>query len=184
MTRLLALLLGASTFAACGPRPQATPSTTTSIQTSRVSSAGGTTTLTTLAELRRGIARIPAPVDVVWRALRTSYDSLGIPVTRVDVSERVVANDGVKLRRRLGKVPLTRYLDCGSAQAGPNAETYEVHLAVTTRLQPDSAGGTTATTMLQASARPVLFAGDHVACGSTGELERSIESMLRYHAAR
>ncbi len=176
------LLLLASAGCSSG-RPNA-GETATAIQTTRVSGSGGTTTLTTVAETRRGVALLPAPVDLVWTALRTSYDSLGIPVTRVDKAGWVIANEGLRLRRRLGKVALTRYLDCGSAQAGPNAETYEVHLAVVTHLRPESTDATVATTALEASARPVLFAGDFVACASTGELERSLESMLRYHLAR
>ena len=181
--RIVAALLVAAA-AACASGRRNAGETATSIETTRVSGSGGTTTLTTVAETRRGVAVLPAPVGVVWRALRTAYDSLASPVTRVDEATRVIANDGLKLRRRLGTVALTRYLDCGSAQAGPNAETYEVHLAVVTQLRPDSANATIATTAVQASARPVLFAGEFVACASTGELERSIESMLRYHLAK
>ena len=182
ISSIAALLLSA--VAACASGRKNAGETATSIQTTRVSGTGGTTTLTTVAETRRGVASLPAPVGMVWNALRTSYDSLGIPVTRADETNRVMANEGMRLRRRLGKVPLTRYLDCGSAQAGPNAETYEVHLAVVTQLRPDSANTTIATTAIEASAKPVQFAGEFVACASTGELERSLESMLRYHLAK
>src|SRR5690606_40865365 len=60
------------------------------------------------------------------------YESLGIPITRVDATSHIIGNEGLKVRRRLGDAPLTRYLDCGSGQGGPNADTYEVHLAVLT----------------------------------------------------
>lgn len=150
----------------------------TSTQTARVSTAGGTTTLTTTASLQPGVMTLDVPIDAAWRALPVAYDSIGIPVGKVDTLSRVVGNEGYKLRRKLGGVSLTRYLDCGQAQGFRSAETYEINLAVITRLRPLGATQTSAATTVQASARPVNFAGEYSSCSSTGELEKRVADVL------
>ena len=156
----------------------ASSSAGTSIETTRVSGATGTTTLTSVTSLQPGFTTLEFPIDVVWRALPVAYDSIGIPVGKVDTLSHVVGNPGFKLRRRLGGVALTRYLDCGQAQGFRSAETYEINLAVLTQLQPSGTGTTTAATTVQASARPVNFAGEYAACSSTGELEKRVGETL------
>ena len=150
----------------------------TSIETTRVSTPVGTTTLTTLSTLQPGYVTLQYPIDVVWRALPVAYDSIGVPVGRIDTLTRVVGNDGFRLRRKLGGVSLTRYLDCGQAQGFRSAETYEINLAVITQLQPAEAGYTTAATTVQASAKPVNFAGEYAPCSSSGELEKRVGEVL------
>lgn len=169
---------------ACASRPSPATSGGPSIQTTRVQVGQNTTAITTVTEAQLGVAQLPAPLPLVWSSLRTAYDSLGIPLTKIDETNHVLGNEGMKVRRRLGKAALTRLLDCGSAQAGPNAETYEVHISVLTLLTPSGPDQTRSTTKVEASARPVSFAGDFVRCTSTGQLERSLESMLRFLIAR
>ena len=124
--------------------------------------------------VRPGLVTLEFPIADVWRALPVAYDSIGIPVGKMDTLSRVVGNEGYKLRRKLGGVPLTRYLDCGQAQGFKSAETYEISLSVLTQLQPAGTGQTTAATVVQASAKPVNFAGEYSACESTGELEKRV----------
>src|SRR5690348_4337675 len=38
------------------------------------------------------------PVDKVWRILPAAFDSLGIPVARIDPASKVMGNDGLKIR--------------------------------------------------------------------------------------
>ena len=155
------------------------PVVETRSETVRVSGVGAQqgTTMTTVSAVSPGVARVLAPIDEVWRVLPAIYDSLGIPVDRLDHGQHIIGNTGFRLRRRLGGVPLTRYLDCGRAQGGPSAETYEVNLSVLTELQP-AAAGTTAATVVQATARPVTFVGEHTPCKSTGGIEKSVEKLL------
>ena len=120
---------------------------------------------------------LTAPVDALWKVLPAVYDSLGIEITRRDPASHTLGNDGLRLRRRLGKVPLQRYLDCGSSQGGPNAESYDVHLTVRTRLQPGAAGHSRLSTTVQAQARPINFAGDWVRCTSKNQLEQRIAEL-------
>lgn len=151
----------------------------TRIETVRVSGVGAQqgTTMTTVASVMPGVATVLSPIEEVWRVLPAIYDSLGIPVDRIEREKHILGNTGFKLRRRLGGVSLTRYLDCGDAQGGPSAETYEVHLSVLTELQP-TASGTAAATVVQATARPVTFVGEHTPCKSTGGLEKAVAKLL------
>jgi hypothetical protein len=125
----------------------------------------------------RASVLVDASLADTWKKLSTVYDSIGIPVTSSDPGQGVLGNDNFKIRRRLKDVPLTRYLDCGSTQGGPSAETYDIIMIVKTYLQP-SAGGTMATTFLQASGRPVSLSGNFVNCASTGRLEARIGELL------
>lgn len=152
--------------------------TATSIETTRVATSVGTTTLTSVSSLQPGFVTLRYPMDVVWRALPLAYDSIGIPLGKMDTLSHVLGNEGFRIRRKLGGVPLTRYLDCGQAQGFRSAETYEINLAVITHLQPADAGFTTAATTVQASAKPVNFAGDYAPCSSSGELEKRVGEVL------
>ena len=174
----------AAAAVACASRQRPEASSGPSTQTTRVSVGQNTTAITTVTEEQIGVAKYPAPLPLVWGALRTAYDSLGIPLTRLDEANHVLGNEGMKVRRRLGKTSLTRLLDCGSAQAGPNAETYEVHISVLSLVTQNGTDQTQSMTKVEASARPVSFAGDFVRCTSTGQLERSLESMVRFLVAR
>ena len=172
-------LLLAATLGGCAPSRR--PSTVTSTETVRVGGVGAQagTTLTTVSAADPGTARLLAPVERVWAVMPAVYDSAGIPVARLEQARHLIGNEGFKLRRRLGNVPLTRYLDCGRAQGGPSAETYEVNLAVLTELLSDGEGRTTAATVVRASARPVSFAGEFSPCKSTGALETRIGELIR-----
>jgi hypothetical protein len=150
----------------------------TSVETTRVATTTGTTSVTTTSTVVPGLVTLEFPIDDVWRALPVAYDSIGIPVGKMDTLSRVVGNEGYKLRRKLGGVPLTRYLDCGQTQGFKSAETYEISLSVLTQLQPGGTGLTTAATIVQASAKPVNFAGEYSACSSTGELEKRVADVL------
>lgn len=167
----------AATIAGCAS--SGTGSTAaTSIETTRVATPVGTTTLTSVASLQPGFVTLRYPIDVVWRALPAVYDSIGIPVSKLDTLTHVIGTEGFRLRRRLGGVSLTRYLDCGQAQGFRSAETYEINLAVITQLQPADAGGTTAATTVQASAKPINFAGEFAPCSSSGDLEKRVGEVL------
>ena len=163
--------------AACASRGPTVSSTTETIRIGGVG-AQPTTTLSTVSSTIPGATRVTAPIDRVWSVLPAVLDSLGIPVDRLDNATRVIGTDGHRLRRRLGGVSLSRYLDCGQAQGGPSAETYEVNLVVLTELQAAEAGATMAITVVKATARPVNFAGEYSPCSTTGELEARIGRLI------
>ena len=122
----------------------------------------------------RGVAEIQAPVDRVWNALPSAYDSLAIPLTVVDSVNHLIGNEGLQTRRRLGTVRLGEYLNCGSGQGGPSADTYDINLTVVTKLQPNKTGGTTATITVDGVAKSASFSGDYIKCATTGKLEQRL----------
>ncbi|NUO62761.1 MAG: hypothetical protein HOQ11_03440 [Gemmatimonadaceae bacterium] len=175
------LLLALAFTLACASAP-VDRSAPTTISTTRISGGAqsGQTAITTTTVSPTATVDVAAPLAKTWVALRAVYDSLGIPVSTVDESQHLMGNTGIKVRRTLGKTPLMRLLDCGHAQGGPNAETYEVFFAVATQLRPTADGARTlASTSLQAQARPVSFAGEYVACTTTGGLESRIADLLK-----
>ena len=124
-------------------------------------------------------------IDRVWKALPAVYAVLEVPIASFDAEANVIGNSSVKLYRRLGKTPLTRYLDCGSTQIGPNADSYEVFLSVLTKLSRPQAdtSNTAVVTTVEATARPIQFRGDPVRCSSKGALEARVIEVLKVQLA-
>jgi hypothetical protein len=126
---------------------------------------------------------LAASVADVWRVLPAAYEALGIPISVLDSTTRSVGNSGFNVRRRLGTVPLVRLIDCGTTQGGPSAESYDIRMTLTTRVRPDDAGASIATTV-EALGKPVAFSGEYVRCSSTGALESRIADAVRSRLAR
>lgn len=122
---------------------------------------------------------LPYAMERVWRALPAAFDSLGIPVTTVDPSTRTFGNSGFKPRRQLKSTPLSRYIDCGTTQLGPNADNYDVFLTFTVQVRSVEAASTNITTNLTAAARPPNYAQEYSACSSRGTLEDRVVQMLQ-----
>jgi hypothetical protein len=152
-------------------------------QTVRVSGGGtGGIAINTVANTSANVATVAIPLDRVWRVLPQVYDSIAVPVNTVDLNSHTFGNTEFKLRRQLGKVPLNRYINCGNAQGPPSADTYEIELSVLTTLAADDKGGTTITTVVESSGRPVTLAGEFSRCSSRGVLEPLIVSLVNRHA--
>jgi hypothetical protein len=123
---------------------------------------------------------IPVAPDQVWSILPAVYDSLGIPVSTIDPSRRIIGNPGYKAHQRLGKTSLGRYIDCGRTQGFPSADSYDIYLSVTTHVQSGKTSGSTRmSTMLEAAGRPMAFSGEYTKCGSLGTLESAINDAVR-----
>lgn len=136
-------------------------------------------------EASRDVAQLAAPVARSWEALRAAYDSVGVAVGTLDPRTYTIGNLGYKVRQRLGRAPLSRYLDCGgSTQVGPNADSYDVMLSVTSTLTPAGAEATTLTTTVEAEARPATFNQSWMRCTSKGALEKRLADVVRAQLAR
>jgi len=81
---------------------------------------------------------------------------------------------------RLGDVPLSRIVNCGSPLLG-RAGTLELSLAVVTILEPAGNGFATRTAVL-GIAREVSGSTTAVRCVSTGWLEGEIARLVREHS--
>ena len=66
-------------------------------------------------------------VDRVW-PLRAAYDSLAIPVAVFNAATGTMGNSSLRVRRRLGDVAISKYINCGNVQGGPSADAYEIQL--------------------------------------------------------
>jgi hypothetical protein len=117
-----------------------------------------------------------ASADRVWRVLPAMFDSIGVPVSTIDQAQKVIGNEGYKVRARLKNVNLSRYVDCGQTQIGPNADSYEVWLVLLVQVRPVAGSTTTSslTTTFQASARPVTFSQGYSNCTTNATLEKRI----------
>ena len=177
------VLLSLVSLAACAPTH--TPSTATP-ESESVRIGGGTPS--GLRMTSNTLARVDTlwiALDRVWKVLPGVYATLEIPIEQFNSEAGTIGNSGLKLYRRLGKLPLTRYIDCGTTQIGPNADSYEVMLTVLTKLQRSRAdsGITTVATTVEAMARPIQFRGDYVRCSSKGTLEARLMEVLNVQLA-
>lgn len=174
LAALSAILLAACATSSQGPAVAPAPDQTLRIPTSNAS--GGSTI--TIAQSESPSNRIiAAPAARIWDALPAVYQTLGLPITDRNAENRTIGTTSYKVRRRLANVPLSRYIDCGSTQGSPSADSYEVLLNVSTQLTP--AGDTTAvSTTVSALARPVFVSGEYINCGTTRALEKRFFDIL------
>jgi len=133
-----------------------------------------------------GMASAPLAysADAVFAVLPAVLDSLGISVGTLDSDQRVIGNTGLKLIGRLGKVALSKYIDCGQTQGFPSADTYEVHLSVLTQVHRQGATEATLATVVEAAARPMSHKGDYSRCSTKGELESRIIAQTKTRLAK
>jgi hypothetical protein len=120
---------------------------------------------------------VPASLAKVWAALPAAYDTLGIPILTSEPTVHAVANPGVKAHREFNHTALSRLIDCGETQIGPNADTYDVQLGFRTTLK-EQGDSTLVTTVLDASARSP-YAQGYARCTSKGILETRIADAIR-----
>jgi uncharacterized lipoprotein YbaY len=151
-------------------------------QTVRIATPNGNMMAQTVASDASNITTIAAPIARVWEVLPWVYDSLGIKVSIADAGSHTIGNQTLKLRRQLGNVPLSKYINCGNAQGPPSADTYEIQASIITRLQADASGGTTIVTTVQTSGRPVMLSGEYANCSSRGTLEAAIIALIKARA--
>lgn len=170
---LCACATASSTLSSNGPTQQV-----------RVATPMGETNLAMASTTDANVAQLSAPIDRVWGQLPAAYDSLGIPVNTANSSSHLIGNNGLKLRHQLGKVYLSKYIDCGQTQIGENADSYDVMLTVYTQLQAGTGGvgSTQISTTVDAAARPAAFAQAYARCSSKGVLESKLVDLLKARA--
>ena len=155
-------------------------------QTVRIpsSNAGGGATLVVASSTSPSVRSIKASAEKIWSVLPAVYDSLGIPVTERNAATRTIGTTSLKLRRQLGDVRLSRYLDCGSTQGAPSADSYEILLSMNTRIDAGTGDATTVTTTVDAMGRPVFVAAEYIHCGSKGGIEKRFFDILNAELLR
>lgn len=180
--RRLASLCVVSVVACAGSNatPEASPAPVE--QHVQISTAGSQTSLGSSLNLvpSSGLTshHFAAPIEQVWKVLPAVFDSLGVPVGLLDPRAHAIGNNGFKVRGKLGKVGLARYIDCGTTQIGPNAESYDITLTLTTTLSSTPDGATAMSMNLLASAKPMAFGQDAFPCSSKGALEKRVTDLV------
>lgn len=163
---------------ACSSATSSTPTTAVrpATQTVRTAAAGSFIISNSNSA---DVSTLPFSADAVWRILPSVFDSVGIPLGTVDVAQKRIGNEGFKIRSRLGKSPLSRFLDCGNTQIGPNADSYDVVLTVITVVQSSGTSESTLTTTVDAQARPVTYNQAYSRCTSKNSLEIRIADIVK-----
>ena len=169
--------------AACTPK-NTPPEIAPPAQTVRVTGSSGTGTAVnsstrTSATYDVRIDTVAAPLATIWKHLPAVYSGLDIPINQLDNTKNMVGNGGMKLYRKLGQTQLTKVLDCGRTQIGPNADSYEIVMSVLTTLAKVDSANTVVYTNIEASGQPMNYAGGQTRCRTRGELEKQMLLMLR-----
>lgn len=124
-------------------------------------------------------ASLAADAGAVFSALEASYEMLQISLSRRDPQARVIGNDGLKMRRELGKLQLRKAFDCGGTSGMPNSETYTITASIISSVSAQGDNAAVLTTVIDASAENPNFPGSGVRCSSTGVIESAIEKEVR-----
>ena len=170
--RCLPLFLLPACAASSGSAGSAKPATQTI-------SGGGAGSMTISNSSTSDVSHLAYSADAVWRIMPSVFDSLGIPVTVLDPGTKTIGNNAFKTRQRLGKLPLSKYLDCGNTQIGPNADSYEVILSVTTSVMPDGdPAKVKVVTVVEAQSRPITFNQAYNRCSSKGGIESRVVDII------
>jgi len=178
LTLTLAVAAACSSGGSTGGPP---PSTASTPNTGRIVTTGGSTvqinTMNIDTDVRLFSTGTP---DQVFAVLPAVYAELGIPLTMNDARAKSIGNTGWKTRRSIGKVPMQRYLDCGSSGSMQNAESYQINMSVVTTVRPNSSGGSLVMTAISGVGKnPVTSSSAEVRCASAGNLEIRIRDMVQ-----
>jgi hypothetical protein len=117
---------------------------------------------------------VKAPPADVWKALPVAYADIGLAGGPAIGQQQTFAAVIPSLRRRLDKIPLSRFLNCGTTPSGAlGADEHLVRLQVTTIVEPQSTG-TRLRTQVLARATSVENSNGPQECSSTGVLEQRL----------
>jgi hypothetical protein len=180
---LIALAVALPFCGACGAKSTDLSPVGTGTQRVTVVTGSSTQSFTMRQDDAANVQVVDHSVDVLWKALPAVYEEMGISVTTVNPASKLIGADGVKLRKSLKGVPLSRYFDCGQTQIGPNADDYEITLTLLTRLMPASAGSSKVEVTTVVTARPVARRQNPVNCVNLGNLDSKFLAALKAAAA-
>ena len=141
--------------------------------------ANATDPLVLLVSPRVGTVRgaLPVTLDRAWGMLPAAFAANDLTINAVDSAARAVG-DSMVVRGTIGRGAASDIIDCGTPVTGLNADSVDVSLFVTARLEANDSSASTVTSTVQAVARPPRAAP--LLCRSRGVLERRLlEALLR-----
>ena len=163
--------------AGCASAPATADPSAPRIQEVRADGIGGSLKINAVTDASALPLNVGA--EEAFQVLPLVYDSLSIPKTWLEPKQFMISSQGFKIRSRMGRTALSRYIDCGSTQIGNNADSYDVYMTVTTRLVANGKEASTLATTVEASAKPLSFNQEYGRCSSRGELERRIGELAK-----
>ena len=139
--------------------------------------------LVLLAAPRAGTVRgeVPVPVNRAWSVLRGVYEAAGLRVNAVDSTAHALG-DSLTVHGTLTRFAVSDLVDCGAPPTGRNADSVDVKLFITSRLDGIPPSSAWMMNTVQAVARPT--GAPAIACRSRGTLERYLFDALRGRLAR
>lgn len=134
-------------------------------------------------DTRLSVHRTTATPAQVWAALPAALADVGLTGAPQPGPGRSYVATIPSVRRQLNRVPLSRYLECGTTASGERgADTHIVRLQTTSIVEPDPPGARLRIQVL-ARATSVGGSGGTTDCATTGVLEsrigEALESRLR-----
>lgn len=123
----------------------------------------------------------PVPVDRAFALTREVYEAAGLHVNAADNSAHALG-DSVIAHGMLTRFSVSALVDCGALAGGRNADSVDVRLFVTSRVDSRPPTGSWMTNTVQAVARPTN--APPIACRSLGTLERYLLDALRARVGR
>ena len=171
--------LPALALAACasgGASGSAAPVETT--RTVITSASPTTSDIELVKDTRLAVHRTTASPDKVWATLPAALADLGLSGGPQTGQTRTYLASVSSIRRQLNKVPLSRYLECGTTPSGASgADTHLIRLQVTSIVEPEGQGSRVRTQVL-ARATSIEGAAGIIDCSTTGVLEARLGDML------
>ncbi len=177
-------LLSFVLVAGCASSGSTAANTTGMMSTTRVTTgSGGSLSIQSGAGSVGATGWVPVKPDSAFALLQKAYTDLEVPLTTLVTAERTLGNPNLKVRRKLGRLPMQKYLDCGIKEGIPNAETYEIQMNVQSWVSADPKGGASITTRVQAiGSDPAHGRGNNTNCTSTGEIEIRLLKWVQEHS--
>jgi len=123
--------------------------------------------------------RVSAPPADVVEALPAAFASVGLPEPEIDARNRIAIVQSHVVSRRLGSARMSSLLDCGRGLAGPYADSYRIHLTVSTQVMPEGENESSVLTRVEAIGQNTGGTSGNTRCSSTGQLESRIAAAIR-----
>ena len=119
---------------------------------------------------------LPVSLERAWAELPAAFGAVDLTVNVVDTAARAMGNS-LTVRGVIGPVPVSQLLDCPGLPAGIAADSVDIALFVTSRLEGTQAtDSTVVVNTVQAVARPP--GATPVACRSRAVIERRLFEAL------
>ena len=126
---------------------------------------------------------VAAPLDSVWAVLPDAWKSLGIAIDGRSDRDHRLQSGTMRIRRQLGGVSLSRYIECGRSTQGPNADVYFIVMKLET-VASGKDGQVLIQSGLTVSGEPTGNGGAVVRCSTLGELERRVAERVATRLAK